>query len=382
MKKILFLITSIFLISCEEPYTPVIDVRDNSPIAIIDAFIDISGNSIVHLSHSVPLTSDTSAIPITKADFLLESDQGLALEFSTQSSTGEHVLPHGALSPTAKYRLTVQTNLGTFESEWIEAHTTSDIKDVKLVRTDLGMEVHVSSEENPDKSRFYRWQIEETWRFNSYFISRFIYKEGFVFRRMDDENISHCYAQNFASDIAIATTENLEKNQITDQVIQFVPNMSNKLGIRYSVLVKQYSISKASFVFWNTLKKNSESVGDLFGSMPSELQGNFTSKGNMPVLGWVDAGLPAKKRVYFSAVNFDPPWVFETPFYKGCTSDIILIPDAPTLFGYNPQLVPMDELYLFENNGEPTHYSYTTKVCATCTNLGTTTTPIFWNEND
>lgn len=381
MRKWLLPMAILFLTSCEEPFTPVIEVKDNSPIVIIDAFIDVSGNSIVHLSQSVPLTSDSSAIPITKAAFKLESDQGVALEFSTQSPKGEHILLHGALSPTSKYRLTVETNLGSFESEWVQAHSSSEIKDIWLVPTDLGMEVHLNSEENSDPSRYYRWQIEETWKFTSLFVSWFTYDNGIIRRRTENENISNCFGQNFSSDIAIATTENWERNEITDQVVQFIPNLSNKLGLDYSILVKQYSISKASFIFWNNLKKNSESVGDLFGSMPSELKGNFSSKGNQNVLGWVDAGLPAKKRVYYSGTRFFPPWRHFTPFYTGCTTNNIEVANAPDLFRLNHHLVPLNELYLAPNSPVPSHYSYTTKTCATCTNLGTTTRPDFWEDN-
>ncbi len=379
--SILFLILLGFLTSCEEPYTPKIEVGDSKPIVIIDAFINVDGRSKVRLSQTVPISADSSALPIRNAVITISSEKGDTYRFTMISANGEYTLPHGPLPMNTRYKLHVQAYNEGYTSEWVTPLATGNVDKVELERTDLGMEILVSSANTESTQRFYRWQLEETWQMTSRFVSLFTYDQGEVRWRRPDENISRCFQYNEGTDIAIATTENLDKNEIVKQSIQFIPNLSNKLGIRYSVLVKQYSISKDAYLFWSVLKKNSESVGDLFGSMPAELRGNFQHADGKPVLGWVDAGKPSTRREYFTAASLNPVWQFNYPGYEGCQSDEIEVKGAAELFQRNTSLVPLHELFKVPDNPNPTHYAYTSALCASCERYGSTTTPEYWNEN-
>jgi hypothetical protein len=360
--------------SCEEPYTPTIEVGDMEPIVIIDAFINVDGQSKVRLSHTVPIGTDSSAIPLKNAVLTVQSEKGDTYKYTMNNAKGEYTLPHGPLSMNTRYKLHVQVFNQEYSSDWVSPLATGNLDKVELDRTNLGMEILVNSANTESTQRFYRWQIEETWQMTSRFVSLFTYDKGVVRWRNPEENISRCFQFNEGADIAIATTENLDKNEIVKQKIQFIPNLSNKLGIRYSVLVKQYSISKEAYLFWSVLKKNSESVGDLFGSMPGELRGNFHQANGRPVLGWVDAGKPSIRREYFTSSAINPVWQFNHPGYEGC--------QAEELFRRNTSLVPLHELNKSPSNPDPTHYAYTSVLCATCSRFGSTTTPDYWNENN
>jgi hypothetical protein len=379
--SLIFLLLLSFFTSCEEPYSPTIEVEDMEPVVIIDAFINTDGQSQVRVSQTVPIGTDSSALPIINAEITVLSDNGYSYTYSGNNPKGEYTLPHGPLTLSAKYRLLVKVLGREYTSQWVTPLATGNIDQVELDRTDLGMEVLVSSQNTESPQRFYRWQVEETWQMTSRNISLFMYENGEVRRRSPEENISRCFQFNRGTDIAIATTENLDKNEIVKQKIQFIPNLSNKLGIRYSVLVKQYNISKESYLFWSVLKKNSESVGDLFGSMPAELKGNFQQAEGKPVLGWLDAGKPSTRREYFAATALTPVWQFNYPGYEGCTTDEITVQGADELFRRNTSLVPLHELFKIEGNPDPSHYAYSSKLCADCSRYGSTTTPEYWNEN-
>ncbi|MDT4846164.1 hypothetical protein FQZ97_801790 [compost metagenome] len=153
---------------------------------------------------------------------------------------------------------------------------------------------------------------------------------------------------------------------------------------RYSILVKQFSISKEAYVFWSIMKKNSESVGDIFGSMPSELKGNVTNTADPrePVIAMIEASLPTQKRIYYNAYELSEPWAVFIPFYYGCESFEVLVGEAAALFRNTAAYIPTNELYMNPASPAPTHYSYTTRRCTDCSMIGSLNVPDFWTDFD
>ncbi|MCD8539486.1 MAG: DUF4249 domain-containing protein [Leadbetterella sp.] len=383
--KLIYLLITGLLFSCEEPYTPVYEPGDSAPILIIEGYIDMSGNSRFRLSQTVPLSSEESSVPVSTATLTIESENNTSHPLTASSATGEYTLPHPALSMDTRYRLRVKAMGKEYLSGWVTPLATSGISGLEFERTDTGMEFFVSTVNQNSNSRYYRWEFEETWKFSAKHISYLIFDGSQVRLRLPEENISMCFNQDRSSEILIATSESLSDNTIERQKIGFIPNLSEKLMYRYSLLVKQYSISKEAYLFWSILKKNSESVGDIFGSMPSELKGNVTNVADPaePVIAMIEASLPSRKRVYYNSTEIRPPWPVYEPFYDGCRSDTVRVgDDAVALFRSSVSYVPTYEIFMNEAIPYPTHYAYTTSRCTECALRGFLNAPDFWTEND
>lgn len=373
----------ILLFSCEEPYTPVYEQEDASPILIIEGYIDMSGNSRFKLSQTVPLNAEESTMPVANAVLAVESEDGQTYSSFTSAGAGAYTIAHPALNMNTRYRLRIKNRGNEYLSDWITPYATSEISGIDNLRTDTGMDIFVSTVNGNDNSRYYRWEFEETWKFTARYVSLFIFDGSQVrFRKQPEENISVCFNQEKSSDILIGTTDNLSDNTISRQKIQFISNLSDKLMIRYSILVKQFSISKEAYLFWSILKKNSESVGDIFGSMPSELKGNVTNiaNPNEPVIAMIEASLPAQKRIYLNSYDLPSPWAVFIPFYFGCEYMEVPVGQAAAFFRNTPAYIPTNEVYKIEGSPAPSHYSYATRTCTDCSLIGSLNVPDFWTD--
>ncbi len=373
---------ALLLFSCEDPYTPAYEQDDTAPILIIEGYIDMSGNSRFKLSQTVPLNAEESTVPVTNAVLSIESEDNQNYAVLTSAGAGAYTIVHPALNMNTRYRLRIKSRGNEYLSDWITPYATSEITEIENQRTDIGMDLFVSTVNSNDNSRYYRWEFEETWRFSARFLSVLIFDGSQVrWRKQPEENISRCFSQQNSSDILIGTTDNLSDNTVSRQKIQFIPNLSDKLMIRYSILVKQFSISKEAYLFWSILKKNSESVGDIFGSMPSELKGNVTNTANPdePVIAMIEASMPAQKRVYLNAYDFPQPWAVSMPFYSACEYMEVPVGEASALFR-NPNFIPTNEVYKIEGSPLPSHYSYATRSCTDCSLIGSLNIPDFWTE--
>ncbi|MBD0295433.1 MAG: DUF4249 family protein, partial [Flavisolibacter sp.] len=82
-----------------------------------------------------------------------------------------------------------------------------------------------------------------------------------------------------------------------------IPNRSDKLGVRYSILVKQYALDKQTYEFYQQMKKNTESIGSIFDPQPTVLTTNIHSVSNPDekVIGYVTVATMQEKRIFIAA---------------------------------------------------------------------------------
>ena len=387
MKSVKIFYTLIALLafpSCEEPYTPVYEPQDSAPVLIIDGFIDMSGNSRFQLSYTVPLGSEESTRAVTGAALIIESENNESYGQAAPTGNGRYTVFHPELSMATRYRLRAKIAEKEYLSDWVTPYATSEISEIAYQRTDSGLEIYVSSENTPENSRYYRWECEETWKFSARFYSSFVFSGGGIqHRKLPEENISVCFQHENSSEIVVNSTEHLSENTIARQQVKFIPNLSDKLMIRYSILVRQFNISREAYLFWSILKKNSESIGDIFGSMPSELKGNVrnTADPSEPVIAMIEAGYPTEKRVYYDAFDLKS-WPVSIPFYAGCEAYEVPVAEAPRLLANAGLYIPIYEIFKNEASPYPTHYAYTTRRCTDCSLIGSLNQPDFWTDLD
>jgi hypothetical protein len=70
--------------------------------------------------------------------------------------------------------------------------------------------------------------------------------------------------------------------------------------LRYSLLVKQFTVSKNAYTFWNAVKESNSDDELLYSKQPYQVRGNVfnTSDDTEPVLGYFHVAGISEKRVF------------------------------------------------------------------------------------
>jgi len=159
--------------------------------------------------------------------------------------------------------------------------------------------------------------------------------------------------------------------------IQYIEQHDERIRLKYSILVKQYGVTKEAYDYWLQLQQNTESLGTLFDPQPSQLTGNIKCSSDLsePVLGFFSAGTTSEKRIFISSDYLPRVRKYVTSF-DNCSADTLQVRNIPGIGN-------LSNVYLLDplppGPGTPTAYSYTNASCADCRSAGgTIAPPPFW----
>lgn len=382
----------VFLTGCTEPYIPELKDNGTQKTLIIEGYIDADGNSEYTLGYIAPLyqTVDSSYTRVSNARLSIEEENGET--FNDFSYTGEsrYVINHPPLRLNSKYRLRIIIGSREYLSEYVPVLSSPEIEKLDWKR-DINEGVRFYLDTRADNDAYYRWEFEETWRFKAPQQSYFIFDGTRVRdRTMEERFPATCYISQKSPGIYLHTTEAQDENVIKDYNIHFIPNYSEKLVFRYSLLVKQYTLSWESFSYWSLVKKNSEDIGDIFGTMPTELVGNIfcISHPQEKVVGIVEAGKIGKKRIYIDYTDFTFGWPerYDYPGICADTAGMIYKAWANDFFSLprNELFIPTQEYSLPgappPGISDPPFYGYSYINCVDCSRRGSVEPPAFWEN--
>jgi hypothetical protein len=300
--KISFFALLLLLDSCVEPFSPP-EINSDAQYLVVDGFLNIgSDSSRVNLSHTQNATATEAVLNETGAVITAEEETGAIFTF-TEQGNGSYILPPQSFNSTGKYRLHIKTKNGKeYLSDYVEVKNTPPI-DSLAYRYDGGQDgvtMFVNTHDATNQTRFYRWKFEETWEYRSALYSGLeVVDKNIISRR---ENINTCWRTIKSGNILLGSTIKLSQDIIKDVPLTTVPVSSNKLYIKYSILVKQYGLTQDAFEYWTSLAKTTEGTGSLFDPLPSQVTGNIkcTTDAQELVFGYFSASVEQKKRIFAS----------------------------------------------------------------------------------
>ncbi|WP_034256710.1 DUF4249 domain-containing protein [Adhaeribacter aquaticus] len=367
----LFIILS-FLNSCVEPFSPEVKSHTSS-FLVVDGFINISGVTTIKLSRTQNLGENMKPSVENRAQLQIKEESGSNHNL-TEIAPGTYQSALLNLNPGKRYQLHIRTDNGSeYLSLLTSASTTPDFELSSRIQND-GLQILVNTNDNPNSSRYYRWQYEETYEFSSGYYSGYEYKApGKIEARQND--IYYCWRTEVPTFIKIGNTSGLNQNILSNQSIVFLPKNTEKLRYKYSILVKQYSLSKEEYQYWEILSKNTEQIGTLFDPLPSQLTGNIQCLNNPaePVLGFVGATSEKQKRIFVDKKDL-PVWPYKTGYESCAIPDTVGLGDAVPLFA-NGGSLPVGGVY---RGPALVGYTYSTPDCVDCRLRGTKVRPSFW----
>lgn len=370
--KILLIITFLLLIigACITKFIP--EIRDEQNLLVIDGMItDQAREYTIKLSLSMPIGKTSGAMPVDGASVNVTDDIG---NVYTMFSKGDGLYSSNNLFRGVvgrKYALRIQASLDgvnyhSFESPPVELKAVPPIDTLYHEKVTIavnhqfpnlspeGCQIYLDTHDNGQDCKYYRWGYKETWEFHLPWTT--------------PNNI--CWITQNSSAINIKNTSELTENRIIKYPLNFISNNSDRLAVKYSMLVSQYSISQDEYIYWEKLKHVSENVGGLYDMIPASIIGNVicTDDKSLSVLGYFSVSGETSKRVFVKehfADLYNP--------YAQCVSD--------TALSYSADGLGIYFWILFENFA-PRYYLITTnKGCYDCTMRGTNIKPDFWVED-
>lgn len=371
------------VVSCKKPFNPPATTSPSNYLVVEGVINGSTDSTIIKLSRTVNIAQNVSSNLETKAQLNVEDMVGNIYPLK-EASPGRYTGGPLNLDSTKKYRLHIQTSNGkTYLSDYVQFTPTPAIDSVGYTVTGNTLQVYANTHDPKNNTRYYRWDFAETWKFHSKYQSAYITDGTKIVLRRLDQMIYYCFANDVSGNIILGSSEKLQQDVIDQIPITSIVSTSEKIEIKYSILLKQYALTKDAYLYWQNLKKNTEQLGSIFDAQPSTNLGNIHNAAdpNEPVIGFISATNVKSKRVFIANEALPPSW---QPLYPySCAPDSAFF----NFHGHNQVadvLVPIGStsipIYAFYLKGSsfPDGYISSSIVCTDCTIRGATKQPAFW----
>jgi hypothetical protein len=361
--------------ACKDKYVANIHVPPLG-FLVVEGFINVgNGSTNIQLSRASSLDSPV-IIWENGADLAVQSENGASYSLN-QDSAGHYSIGQLPVDLTQKYRLYIRTTNGKeYLSEFSEAKISPPIDSVNWTANQEQVTIYVSTHDDQNKTLYYQWQFEETWKYTSAYGSDIEYKGGQIVIRPDSDMVHICWRSDVSTTIAIASSAKLSSDVIYQFPLTLVPyNSTDKLINRYSILVKQFALTKDWYEWKLKVKKNTEQLGTIFDAQPSTTGGNITctTDPTESVVGFIGCTSETEKRIFIDRSEIPPTPVFSG--YEYCQSDTVPLSDVDATYSSGFYL-PTQQYYL---NGFLVGIIGAGAACVDCRfKGGTLIQPPFW----
>jgi len=375
---------------CQKPYEPKI-VAVSSNYLVVEGTINTGSDSTsIRLSRTVSLTSVAQVKPELGATVTVLTDAGGNYPLAS-AGNGYYSGPGLNLNSSAKYGLKIVTSDGkVYQSDFVPSKKSPPIDSVYYRVQSDGVKIYADTHDPSNGTTYYRWDYKETYVIHSAYYSYVYFSQipfDTVLNRSFANQIYSCWLNNPSSDIILNSSAKLAKDVIANNQITAIASTSEKLRVRYSILVKQYALTADAFHYYEQLRKNTEQLGSIFDPEPSELPGNIhcVTSPLEAVIGYVTAGSSTESRIFIDNGSL-PTWQASTP-YGDCIMDTLLfkrskrgvIFNEVQLYIYTGIMMP---LFPIQRPGSTIILGYTASSpeCVDCTLRGSNKQPDFWTN--
>ena len=375
MKKVISILVLMLaaVTGCVTQFFP--DISEESYSIVIEGRVtDRSERYEVRISWLQPLNSSTVTPQVSGYLVTVSDDVGNEYLF-THYRDGRYLSDSTEFRAVAgrKYTLHVEGLNQAYESEPVELTPVPSIDSVyagpeynefyKPGESTYGYQVYLDSYDPSGKCRFYMWSFTETWEI------RYPYDNEFIKNRI-------CWKSATSADINILSTSSLTNSRVIKHPVTFITRETDRLIVKYSILVRQYSVSEDEFIYRDNLRKNTLEAGGLYDAIPGAIKGNIkcVDSPGTEALGFFGASSVADRRLFIENVYTQFP-----DFFAYCRADTIPVRD------YDPSLYGSGVYILAEWWEPPTPPQYILTVhreCIDCAFVGTALRPEYWDDPD
>ena len=361
------------LTACRKPYEPSV-IKANNKFLVFEGVINTAPNAAttITLSRTRNLYDTLPFDPERSARVTIEAEGGSTYNLQGQGD-GVYKSANLNLNASGRYRLKITTADGNqYLSDFVTAKQTPPIDSISWKQSIDGVDIFVNAHDPNNNTRYYRWEYIETWEYHSFYESFIGFKNGRLYFLDSTEFRGKCWSNASSTEVFIASSTKLTDDVVSQFPLTFIPRNSERILEKYSILVKQYALTKEAFEHWQIMEKNKRQRGTIFDGQPAQLTENIrcTTNPQEPVIGWVSASSIAENRIFI--LNSEvAPWG-HGPTGVSCTVIIIDPANAATYLN-NPDNAPA---YYVTGGG----LAISKRRCVDCTlnGNGKPVRPSFW----
>jgi hypothetical protein len=314
--------------SCTYPYNPPIDDYQN--LLVIDGHI-VKGDKIqtINISRSSPY-NDPDQLPVSGCLVNVVDNTGKSFKF-TESSKGVYnaAIPDDQLKYNNFYQLFVTTpDNQNYESTQEILYPGNPIDSVYYIEEPgqtaatgrmEGIQFYCDLKAPATNTRYFRWVMEETWEYHRKYPIEVKWDQNKkVTLPRNSDTLVVCYLTMPVTGFYSTSTENLTTNEKKRIPLNYVSNQSNRLEYKYSLLLRQYSLSENAYRYFNTKKTETQESGGLYQAQPGQSFSNVVNPDNPDdkVLGYFWASSVSEKRIFAT-----PPFKFS--IFPYCYTELL-----------------------------------------------------------
>jgi hypothetical protein len=405
LKSLAVILIGFTAFKCIDPFIPKLD--GNKTWLVVDALItDENRSYVVTLSNSKQ-EKDASTVWVSDASVSVTDEEGnstLLTAFGNGIYKTDSLTFRGEVGKS--YRLHILTSNGNeYASDTCTILPVPGIdtiyfgKDVQLSDNQSmarqGLSVYLDTKAGIDDKYFLRWEYEETWKFGVTLPKLYEYINDTTINQIPPAYVKEfCWKSARSAEILTGAVLPGESGILKKQPVIFIsPELSDRISLRYSILIKQYSVSQREYDYWNNLKQVNETNGDIFGSQPFAVVSNIKNINDPSeqVLGYFQVSAVEQKRKY---IDYNETLPLNLPLYhSGCKriakspADYPVPPfTQPVTFNQIYEMFMSNPIYsfvepVFDGSGKLSKLVFTTVECADCEKTGTSSKPDFWTDN-
>ncbi|HEX2970379.1 MAG TPA: DUF4249 domain-containing protein [Bacteroidales bacterium] len=369
-KNILIFILILSLSGCITQFIPETD--EGREMIVVEGLVTDHDSSTVKLSKSFPLGEKRNAVPLSGCSVWITDDMQRKFDL-TETQSGIYIMYcRGEVG--RKYTLHINTNNSytkryTFSSYPVEMLPVPPVDTIYYEKVPVTSpapfntvsdqcQIYIDAHDPDNLCKFYRWDYTETWEIRIPFSKALN---------------SVCWVTDKSSEINVKSTDGMSESVISQYPLHYITNETDRLKVKYSILVNQYSLPQEEFSYWEKLKAVTQNVGSLYDVTPAAIPNNIYCVENPDekVLGYFSVSAKTSKRFFIRDFFMRQP-----NLYKDCIHD--------TIFGNYPVIPYLNTSvwileYEYGPSANPPYTAVTyTQGCADCTVRGTNIKPLFW----
>ncbi len=321
-------LVAIIMIGCKERFEPNLPIVPQGYL-VVEGFINAQGPTQIKLSRTTPLDQKKTFKAELNASIKIEGDDNssfLLSAFANGVYSG-----NGTINALNKYRLRIRTkDSKEYLSDFVSVKITPPIDSVSWKEEKDGVQIYVDTHDPQNKTIYYKYDYDETWEIRSAYAANYkvdrVTSFGSIIIVQNNPSVPqmfYCWKYDTSSRIILGSSAKLEKDILHLHPIIFIPTKDERLGVRYSIYLRQYALDKEGYQFMEQMKKNTESLGTIFDPQPSLLKGNINSLSdpNEIVIGYINATTVQQQRIFISETQLVNPGF---SIYAQCTEDSVL----------------------------------------------------------
>jgi hypothetical protein len=363
-----------FLVACREHYLPPVAEID-SRYLVVEGFINAQGRTDIILTRTTRII-DTVTILREQGAIVAIIGEDNSIVPLLEDTAGHYRSDSVSLNKSLKYSLSIKTSDGkSYQSDFLAVKKTPPIDSVVWRNEFDGVNIYVNSHDDIKNSRYYKWSYDAVWEVHSRWGVLLPYVNGDISVTTSEEQnkLFYCWHHESPSIIILGSTASLADNVISMIPVFNIPLHSEPLAVRFSIVVKQIALDKPAYQFYQSMKKNTETTGSIFGPLPTELSTNIhcVSNPSEPVVGYMTVSTEEKSKRIFISNSDVPDW----NYHSGCASILVDNDANVSQHFYNNVLIPYDVKRM---GLAVLGYYASTRECMDCRTRGSNVKPSYW----